>query len=496
MTKRNYQHSRFLDVHKSSDHPEVNGFVDEIFADFFNQDGVNKRIQKKHLKTVLLDLYLAWSEDPTLNIAAHMTEGAYSDGTVFNKGKSRYNELHIKSSTIDIVHTLHKAGLVGLKKGWQDPDGRSFLTRIWPEKLLIKKFKKAAFSYFDVRYQESRETIILRNEDKKDLEYPDTFKTKEMRLLVQRYNKLLEKTFVDIQSLDKPRIELPENKVRKKRKKPLYVHVSHHDKFVRRIFNNGSFDEGGRFYGGWWQRVDEDIRSKIRLNNVATVEIDFSSLHIILAYAEAEIDYWYQNTADPYDLPVRNVDDPEHCREITKLLFLLSLNASTEISLFKAFRSELDYTSYPYSFPDDVLSELLCTIKESHPDIVDLICSGAGLKLMNIDSAICAYVISDFVETDTPILTVHDSFIVPFGEEDRLLRLMKEGFNVVTRKTGVKAKFNKNLTKQALHYYGSMDRDWYHDSIQSLAHGHPTKGYLKRWERHKAHYRSGSGILD
>jgi len=48
MTKRNYQHSRILDVHKSSDHPEVNGFVDEIFADFFNQDGVNKRIQKKH----------------------------------------------------------------------------------------------------------------------------------------------------------------------------------------------------------------------------------------------------------------------------------------------------------------------------------------------------------------------------------------------------------------------------------------------------------------
>ena len=53
---------------------------------------------------------------------------------------------------------------------------------------------------------------------------------------------------------------------------------------------------------------------------------------------------------------------------------------------------------------------------------------GAGLKLMNIDSRICEYVIADFVRTNTPILTVHDSFIVPFGEEDRLLQLTREAF--------------------------------------------------------------------
>ena len=37
---------------------------------------------------------------------------------------------------------------------------------------------------------------------------------------------------------------------------------------------------------------------------------------------------------------------------------------------------------------------------------------------MNIDSRICEYVIADFVQTNTPILMVHASFIVPFGEED------------------------------------------------------------------------------
>ena len=71
-----------------------------------------------------------------------------------------------------------------------------------------------------------------------------------------------------------------------------------------------------------------------------------------------------------------------------------------------------------------------------------MICSGAGLRLMNIDSRICDYVIADFVKTDTPILTVHDSFIVQIGEEDRLNQLMKKAFNEVTKKARITVKFN------------------------------------------------------
>jgi hypothetical protein len=79
-----------------------------------------------------------------------------------------------------------------------------------------------------------------------------------------------------------------------------------------------------------------------------------------------------------------------------------------------------------------VLSELLVTIKSNHLDIAHLICSGAGLRLMNINRRICEYVIADFVQADTTILTVHDSFIVQFGENDRLHQLMKETFEAIT----------------------------------------------------------------
>ena len=119
MKERVYWHSRILDVHRWSEHQEANLFVDEVYNTFLDHQGrENTRIKKKHLKVILLDLYVAWLNDLDLNIAVHMSPAAYSNGTVFSSGKCRYNELNIRVSTIDIVHRLHEAELIGLKDGW------------------------------------------------------------------------------------------------------------------------------------------------------------------------------------------------------------------------------------------------------------------------------------------------------------------------------------------------------------------------------------------
>ena len=135
MADRDYQHSRPLDVHRWSEHKEANGFVDYVYDTYLNnQSNENKRIKKKHLKVVLLDLYVAWLNDPDLNIAVHMTTGAYSDGTVFKKGKSRYNELNIKVSTIEIVQRLHESNLIGFQKGFEgSPEALKRCLPIWKE---------------------------------------------------------------------------------------------------------------------------------------------------------------------------------------------------------------------------------------------------------------------------------------------------------------------------------------------------------------------------
>ena len=63
MANRDYQHSRILDVHRWSEHQEANLFVDEVYDTFLNrQEQENTRIKKKHLKVILLDLYVALAE--------------------------------------------------------------------------------------------------------------------------------------------------------------------------------------------------------------------------------------------------------------------------------------------------------------------------------------------------------------------------------------------------------------------------------------------------
>ena len=111
----------------------------------------------------------------------------------------------------------------------------------------------------------------------------------------------------------------------------------------------------------------------------------------------------------------QGVNNPEHARTVTKLFFLLSLNASDEISLFR--RLDLNLITTVILTPSPTMYCLnYCCNKNVSPRYKFTICTGAGLRLMNTDSRICEYVIADF-KTDTPILTVHDSFIVPFGEE-------------------------------------------------------------------------------
>ena len=490
MVTRDYNYSRPLDVHRWSCYTETNTFVNSIYEQYFLTDKANKTIRKKLLKVVLLDLYVAWIDDPNLCIGVHMSPNAYSDGTIFTKGKSRYNELHIKDTIIQVIHRLRDVGLIGFKEGYEGSSeygGRT--SRMWAYERLIEAFETAQFGYFDINYIENKEVIILRDSNKNNVEYETTKHTEEMAEVVRAYNTLLAKTFIDLPDMNKPMLEIKDKNSGKTR----YVNITHHGKFTHRVFNNSSWDQGGRFYGGFWQQIDQILRGAIRLNDSSTVEIDFSGLHVILAYAKEGIDYWATTNEDPYNIFIEGIEYPDHARDVIKQLTLLAFNASDEHSLFKAFRSEFDYKNYSvrYSFPDEKLSEILQSIKDKHPKIKHLINTGAGLELMNIDSKIAEYIIKDFVQTDTPILTIHDSFIVPFGEEDRLERLMKKAFVYVTNKDRIKVKFNKNRTLVQVNQFRfttGPDRDYYLDNMHFVNESVSTEGYRKRLERHRRHY--------
>jgi hypothetical protein len=167
---------------------------------------------------------------------------------------------------------------------------------------------------------------------------------------------------------------------------------------------------------------------------------------------------------------------------------LQRLNANNETSLFKAFRNEHDYETMPYEFTDERLSEILTNIKKEHHPIAHKICSGEGIRLMNYDSMIVEHILDDFIKRDTAILSVHDSFVVQLGEENRLYELMKEAFERVMKVNKVKVKYNKNMTKQDLYSSRHLDYDYFIDMFFHLTKGSPTNGYKRRMERHNQYY--------
>ena len=411
MEDRDYNHSRLLDVHRWSNHPEVNFFVDSLYNKYFKNNSANHKIQKKHLKLVLLDLYVAWNDDPNLNIAVHMHEGAYSNGTIFNKGKSRYNELNIKVTTIKIVHILRELGFIGFKGGYEgSAQYAPRVSRIWATDKLIKLFKEAAFSYFDINYSEGREVVILRDADKRDIEYEDNNSIKEMRELLHQYNELLRKTFIDIQELETPRIKLKDDKLRKKRNKPTYVNISHHDKFTRRIFNNGSFEEGGRFYGGWWQTIPSPYRALITIDGSRTNEFDFGKLHPTMMYAEANATC----EGDAYDIGI----DTKH-RDTIKELF----NAMVQIQEFTDNPPRIKFSQTGKTW-----KQFRDMILKRHEPIKHMFFCGMGNNLQYRDSIIAEQVMLHFAKNDIPVLPVHDSFIITAGLFIDLLEVMEKDF--------------------------------------------------------------------
>lgn len=424
-------HSRPLDVHVWSDHPEVNSFVDRIYADYF-RDGGNPRIRKAHIKVVLLDLYVAWTTDPTLKISYSRSPNEY-------EGKSRYNELHISRLTIEVVDRLIKAGLVEQAMGFNDRiTGIGRQTRIWPTTKLINMFEDAKFGPLDVGDHADREVIVLRDIHKQDINYPESQDTARMRRIVRDYNRLIQRTFIDIPVLEHGYIEL-------KSRSKCGCHrllVNQRDKFTRRIFNRSSFEQGGRFYGGWWQRCPKEWRKHIRMNDQPVSEIDYSGLHIVLLYAQAGIDYWNDIGGDPYGLDCPDMlDNAISLRDMCKRLTLIAINAKSEAAAFRAFRDEAETGSPEKHMTDAELSLALDCLRQKHSPIASMFASDAGVDLMNQDAKITELIIEKFIGLNVPILTIHDSYLVPVGMETELQNTMKKAFRHITgvNNVGLKA---------------------------------------------------------
>jgi hypothetical protein len=313
---------------------------------------------------------------------------------------------------------LLKAGYLEIhRKGFHDPDGFNdpVQTQINATDKLIGAFESfvsgKAFSYARQRSIED-ETIILRNEDRRKQEYKDDDFTNHARDNLARINAVLaEHEF---------RLPLSGNDTQKLQRAIINHHLDDPEaqpfidfNAVRlyRIFNDGRFDRGGRFYRGWWQNIPKNFRSRITIDEKKVAELDYSTLHPSILYAEQGMALDF----DAYDIL------PKVKRDISKRAFNALLNAKRTPD--KPDNFDEDFTGIKWK-------DFLDLIQDKHKILKDdgKFLKGYGLHIQFQDSELAESILLHFADQGIPCLPIHDSFIVSEDKAEELYEIMKSKY--------------------------------------------------------------------
>ena len=171
-------------------------------------------------------------------------------------------------------------------------------------------------------------------------------------------------------------------------------------------------------------------------------------------------------------------------RAAAKLLLLTAINAKTPEKAFGAFRQQADAGSPEKSMTNDQLNSILNQLKRKHEPIAHKLASGAGIELMYVDSQITERLIERFTRHyRCPILTIHDSYIVPFGYDRILHKEMQASFQAVT---GV----SQPVVEHTTEYYDILEDELgprLANSMTDYPELTPSKRHLKDYESFKVY---------
>lgn len=273
----------------------------------------------------------------------------------------------------------------------------------------LAAFMSARFGYgSSPEALKPRERLIMRNEDKRLIDYRETRATRERRGKIERFNEAMHSA--DIQGA------------------PMGQLV--------RIFN-GAWNQGGRFYcsGLSHQSLPKTVRSQILINGEPVEEPDFARIHPTILYDRVGV-------APPQDI----YDIAPWERDLTKMAVNTILNAKTFGAAVGSIATEDGRKYDEHGFEDTsrrrnlinsvcepgspeafkCAKRLINDIRRIHAPIAEFFHTGVGLELQSIDAQIAERVMDLALRENIVVLPVHDSFIAPRSKAGQVRNFMRE----------------------------------------------------------------------
>ncbi|HCR13775.1 MAG TPA: hypothetical protein PKD41_02190 [Solidesulfovibrio sp.] len=368
------------------------------------------KLYKRNLKTVLVNLFVAWDNH-------HSTWVAYSRDSNQYKAGSRYNKLGISRVVIQIMDALRAAGLVETVNGFKDRGtGIGKTSRMRATDTLAGIFFDAALvRAFVVREVEE---IVLRGPKASKrpglaLEYEDTARTKAMRRVIRRINEALRAGNI---TLD---ITIAEREALKLR---LGHEIDQTRTQLQRVFNEG-WDRGGRLYRHWAQELPKEFRPRLRINGNRVTEQDYGGLHIRLLYA---ISGQGQPDGDVYAIPVLAGASADTWRDKCKIVLQAVINAPDMENAVRGAVKGLNDKGLKTNRKE--VEWMVQALKKKHEPVKQFFNSGYGSALQKTDSDMAVDILSDLLDKGIVALPIHDSFVVERQHKAALVDAMNRAF--------------------------------------------------------------------
>lgn len=389
ITSPEYGNSRFINYNLWSRSAEVDALVAHLYKEF----GFNFSDYKINLKMIVMNLYQSYLVDSTQYVNYFRTTNKYKFIDKYHPNKNITSTYAIKSvdRLLECGYIDHRAG----KHFENDTHGASGYTstmRAKPKLIeLIDKYcitpsmidmfdedagviekKSKSVKYAIVHPDGRKETVEIKPVK---LDFTITRAVGNMITVLRNYNRLLMDTYIDldIECLSESDIAALKDKLANDNESNTSLDLT--KKRVKRVFNNDSWHQGGRFYGAWWMGCPSVLRKYIYLDGLPTVELDYSGIHIHLLYALKGINYAVKNE-DPYSLT-----DNDPLRPLNKVILLTAINAKSPDSTVKAVMNDLtteDKLIYKVA-GEQFLKDQLELLKLKHIPIADSIASGKGI---------------------------------------------------------------------------------------------------------------------
>lgn len=191
---------------------------------------------------------------------------------------------------------------------------------------------------------------------------------------------------------------------------------------IKRVFNNGSFRQGGRFYDAEYQFLSEEERSWITIDDEPVVEIDYKTFHPRILYHKVEIDI----KGDLYLM----ANPEEELRPAIKKMMNIMINTKSDYQAVKAFEKDLLEDEKGGEIQTVMKNhrldewDLVRMIRKAHKLIEKYFGSGIGIKVQYQDSELAKSILRHFMKKKIPCLVVHDSFLVQEKYKDELYEVM------------------------------------------------------------------------